>query len=309
MRFSLILALGLATAAQAETHLSEAVSLAHGTFSSGGGLTIATEFRRTTKGGTALCGAWAESESQASYTTGEARRIVQLASVYVKGQRVAQDLGALPQIAPRLDYAGAPAGCLLTDLPWRAGRVPEVFLPRQQITRPDGGNGGPNIVFRQTVPGAIGAGLEVVPFLRRVSRLLELSPAATIAEGRYSSGGGVRVAADLVSVNGRAHVCGLWSDLPGQDVRTEALGREILRRTQAVLDGRVMLDDLGELRRAKARMDYTGVDATCLDTGQAWRSDMTHRPLALRLPETVVYRDTTPKGRVLIRFVPVAPQG
>jgi hypothetical protein len=31
--------------------------------------------------------------------------------------------------------------------------------------------------------------------------------------------------------------------------------------------------------------------------------------LALRLPETVVYRDTTPEGRVLIRFAPVKPQG
>ncbi|MEQ8902735.1 MAG: orotidine 5-phosphate decarboxylase [Roseovarius sp.] len=309
MRLPLILALGLATAAQAETRLSDGVSLALGTFSSGGGLTVATEFRRTAQGGTALCGAWAESESQASYTTGEARRIVQLASVYVQGQRVAQDLGALPQIAPRLDYAGAPAGCIPTDLPWRAGRVPEVFLPRQQISRSGGGGSDPNIIFRQSGPGAMGAGLEVVPFLRRLSRLLDLSPAATIAEGRYSSGGGVRVAAELVSVNRRAHVCGLWSDLPEQDVRTEALGRAILRRTQAVLDGRVMRDDLGELRRARARIDYTGVDATCLETGQAWRSDMTHSPLALRLPETVVYRDTTPEGRVLIRFAPVKPQG
>ncbi|HMB13363.1 MAG TPA: orotidine 5-phosphate decarboxylase [Roseovarius sp.] len=311
MRFPLILALvlGLVPAAQAETRLSDGVSLAHGTFSSGGGLTIATEFRRTKKGGTALCGAWAESESQASYTTGEARRIVQLASVYVQGRRVAQDLGALPQIAPRLDYAGAPAGCILTDLPWRAGRVPEVFLPRQQISRSGGGGSDPNIIFRQSGPAAMGAGLEVVPFLRRLSRLLDLSPAATVAEGRYSSGGGVRVAAELVSVNGRAHVCGLWSDLPGQDMRTEALGREILRRTRAALDGRVMLDDLGELRRARARMEYTGVDATCLDTGQAWRAEMARRPLLLRLPETVVYRDTTPEDRVLIRFAPVAPKG
>ncbi|GAW34693.1 hypothetical protein RA2_01745 [Roseovarius sp. A-2] len=311
MRFPLILVLvlGVTTGAQAETRLSEGVSLAHGTFSSGGGLTVATEFRRTAQGGTALCGAWAESESQASYTTGEARRIVQLASVYVQGRRVAQDLGALPQIAPQLDYAGAPAGCVLTDLPWRTGRVPEVFLPRQQIAHADEGDGGPHIVFRQTGPGAMGAALEVVPFLRRLSRLVDLSPAVSRSEGRYSSGGGLRVAAELISVNGRAHVCGVWSDLPGQGPRTASLGREILRRTQAVVDGRVMLDDLGELRRVRPRESYAGVDATCLDTGTAWRAGMARQPLRLRLPDLVVYRDTTPEGRVLIRFGPVLGQG
>jgi len=311
MRLPLILALtlSLAAAAQADTRLSERVSLAHGTFSSGGGLTIATEFRRTAQGGTALCGAWAESESQASYTTGEARRIVQLASVYVKGRRVAQDLGALPQIAPRLDYAGAPAGCILTDLPWRAGRVPEVFLPRQQISRSTGGEFGPNISFRQAAPGAMGTALEVVPVLRRLSRLVDLSPAATLAEGRYSSGGGLRVATELIAVDGRAHLCGVWSDLPGQGPRTASLGRAILRRTQAVVDGRVMRDDLGELRRVPPRASYAGVDATCLDTGTAWRAGMARQRVTLRLPDLVVYRDTTPEGRVLIRFGPVQGQG
>lgn len=311
MRFSLIfsLVMGLAPAAQAETRLSEGVSLAHGTFSSGGGLTIATEFRRTAQGGTALCGAWAESESQASYTEGQARRIVQLASVYVQGRRVTQDLGALLQIAPRLDYAGAPAGCILTDLPWRAGRVPEVFLPRQQIAHADEGDGGPHIVFRQTGPGAMGAGLEVVPFLRRLSRLVDLSPAASQSEGRYSGGGGLRVAAEMISINGRAHVCGVWSDLPGQAPRTESLGREILRRTQAVVDERVMLDDLGELRRVPPRESYAGVDATCLDTGTTWRAGMARQRVTLRLPDLVVYRDTTTEGRVLIRFGPVQEQG
>lgn len=308
MRFPLILALA-ASVAQADTRLSERVSLAHGTFSSGGGLTIAAEFRRTTDGGTALCGAWSESERQASYTEGQARRIVQLASVYMQGRRVAQDLGALPQIAPRLDYAGAPAGCILTDLQWRAGRVPEMFLPRQQIAHADEGDGGPNIVFHQTGPGAMGAGLEVVPFLRRLSRLVDLSPAASQSEGRYSTGGGLRVAVELIAVNGRAHLCGVWSDLPGQDVRTQALGREILRRTKAVVDGRVMLDDLGELRRVQPRARYAGVGATCLDTGTAWRTEMARQPLTLRLPDLVVYRDTTPVGRVLIRFGPVQGQG
>lgn len=299
---SLALILGLASTAQAQTALSERVTLAHGTFSSGGGLTVATELRRTTKGGTALCGVWSESESQSSYTTGKAREIVRLATVYVDGQRIAQDLGALPQIDPRLDYAGAPARCIGTDLAWRAGRVPEVFLPRQQVSHSNGGGSDPQIGFRQTGTGAMSAALEVIPFLSRNSRTVPLSDTVQVVQGRYSSGGGLRLAAELRPIDGRAHLCGVWSDLPGQDARTQGLGREILRRSSVTQAGREIARDLGNLRWVSLRRTYTGAQATCLDLDQPWQAEQAQTPLSLRLPDTVVYRSTTPKGQSLIRF-------
>lgn len=301
--FVLALILGFATSAQAQNTLSERVTLSHGSYTSGGGITVAAELRPK-DGRTALCGTWAQSESQSSYTLGSARNIVKLASVYVEGQRIYQDLGFMAQTAPRLDYAGAPARCVLTDLPWRAGRVPEVFIPRQTISHGNGGGSDPHITFRQTGNGAMGHGLEVVPFLTRNSRLVRLAPGASIAEGRYSSGGGVRVAAELVSVNGNAHVCGVWSDLAGQSERTAQLGREILRRTTARQAGKTVLSDLSGLRRVRVRSDYTGVDATCLDTGRPWAAQDAGNAVTLRLPDQIVYRSTTAKGREVIRFQP-----
>lgn len=302
LSLSFTLILGLTGGAAAQTTLSEQVSLAHGTFSSGGGLTIATELRPTTDGRTALCGVWSESDSQSSYTKGAAREIVRLATVYVDGQRIAQNLGDLPQIDPRLDYAGAPAGCILTNLTWQPGRVPEVFVPRKQISRSNGGGSDPQIDFAQTGTGALSASLEVIPLLIRNSRTVRLSDAAQVVEGRYSSGGGLRLAAELRPINGRAHLCGVWSDLPGQDARTEGLGREMLRRTSVMQAGREIYDDLGNLRRVSPRRDYRGADATCLDLGAPWRADQASAPLTLRLPDTVVYRSTTPKGQTVIRF-------
>ncbi len=301
--FALTLILGFATSAQAQNTLSERVTLAHGSYSSGGGITIAAELRPK-DGRTALCGTWAQSTSQSSYTSGTARNIVKLASVYVEGQRIYQDLGFMPQTAPRLDYAGAPARCVLTDLPWRAGHIPEVFLPRQQISHSAGGGSSPKISFRQTGTGAVGHGLEVVPFLTRNSRLVRLAPGPNIAEGRYSTGGGVRVAAELVAVNGSAHICGVWSDLAGQGERTKDLGREILRRTTVRQAGKTVLSDLSGLRRVRARSDYTGVDATCLDTGLPWAAQDAGNAVTLRLPDQIVYRSTTVKGREVIRFQP-----
>lgn len=299
---SLALVFGLVGTAQAETTLGPQVSLAHGTFSSGGGLTIATELRPTTDGRTALCGVWAESESQASYTTGIARDMVRLATVYVAGQRIAQNLAALPQIAPRLDYAGAPAGCILTDLAWQAGLVPEVFVPRKQISRSNGGGSDPQIDFAQRGTGAMSSALEVIPLLIRNSRTVPLSGAAQVVEGRYSSGGGLRLAAELRPINGRTHLCGVWSDLPGQDARTEGLGREILQRSHVTQAGRKISDDLGNLRRVRPRGDYSGAEATCLDLGTPWHPEQARAPLSLHFPDTVVYRSTNRKGQTVIRF-------
>ena len=307
----LALPLGLAASmAQADTTLSERVTLTHGSYSSGGGITIATELRPKA-GKTALCGTWAESASQSSYTVGTARNIVKLASVYVEGRRIYQDLGVLPKTAPKLDYAGAPARCVLTDLPWRAGRVPEVFIPRQQISRGNGGGSDPHITFRQTGVGAMGHGLEVGHFLTRNSRLVRLAPGATVAEGRYSGGGGgLRVVGEVVSVNGTAHLCGVWSDIdPGRQVEeTRGLGREILRRSSALQGGKVILHDLSGLRRVTARARYAGADATCLDTGRLWTAKDARKRLTLRLPDQIVYRSTTVRGRELIRFQPISLQ-
>ncbi|MFU8776839.1 MAG: orotidine 5-phosphate decarboxylase [Roseovarius sp.] len=300
LSLSLALILGLANTAQAQTALTERVSLAHGTFSSGGGLTIATELRPTTDGRSALCGVWSESESQSSYTKGAAREIVRLATVYVNGKRIAQNLAALPQITPRLDYAGVSAGCILTDLAWQPGRVPEVFVPRKQISH--GSGSAPHIDFRQTGTGAMSATLEAIPFLIRNSRTVTLSGAAQVVEGRYSSGGGLRLAAELRPINGRAHLCGVWSDLPGQDPRTEPLGREMLRRSSVTLAGREITRDLGNLRRVPLRRGYDGAQATCLDLGQRWHANQASAPLTLHLPDMLVYRSTTPKGQTLIRF-------
>jgi hypothetical protein len=293
----LMAALGGAAAAS-DVRLSERVTLAHGSYDIGGGMTVAAELRRTANGGTALCGVWAESAALAAVTAGEARRSLSLATVYVDGRRIAQDLGFMPKVAPRLDYAGAPAVCRRVDLPWHAGLVPEVFLPRNRDTL------GNRVGFRQTGTGAMSGALEVIPLLRRQIGTVPLSPLATVVEGRYSSGGGLRLAAEIVAVNGEAALCGAWSDLPGQVAQTDPLGRAVLAEAAVTL-GRQRLDvDPGAFRRVRARGDYTGATANCLATGLRWTPELGRARLGIALPDLAVYRTTTPRGAQLIRFAP-----
>lgn len=299
----LMAALGGAAAAS-DVRLSERVTLAHGSYDIGGGMTVAAELRRTANGGTALCGVWAESAALAAVTAGEARRSLSLATVYVDGRRIAQDLGFMPKVAPRLDYAGAPAVCRRVDLPWHAGLVPEVFLPRRTIQPGNRDTLGNRVGFRQTGTGAMSGALEVIPLLRRQIGTVPLSPLATVVEGRYSSGGGLRLAAEIVAVNGEAALCGAWSDLPGQVAQTDPLGRAVLAEAAVTL-GRQRLDvDPGAFRRVRARGDYTGATANCLATGLRWTPELGRARLGIALPDLVVYRNTTPRGAQLIRFAP-----
>ncbi|MFB9148934.1 orotidine 5-phosphate decarboxylase [Roseovarius ramblicola] len=290
--------------AAAETRLGPGVSLAHGSYSTGGGMTVATELRRTAEGKTALCGAWAESGSQSVYTKGASRSILSDASVYSGGTRLLSGLGLLPKIAPRLDYAGVRARCIALDLPWRAGRVPEVFLPRQVISPGTHDDGGHAVRFQQSGPGALGGSLEIIPVLRRQSGLVRLSSGAVVAGGHYTGGGGLRVAAEIVPVSGRAHLCGAWSDLPGQVPQTEGVGRALLHGANVTLGAHRLDIDAGDLRRVRARHDYTGTHANCLDTGLDWHPALARETLRLHLPARVVYRSTTPEGTRVIRFVP-----
>ena len=312
MRLLMLLGLALALGGMAsaapraapEARLSERVSLANGSFDIGGGMTVASELRRTAAGGTALCGVWAESEVLAAATVGEARRSLAQASVYVNGRRIAQDLRFMPQIAPQLDYAGAGARCRAVDLPWRAGLVPEVFLPRRVI-RPGGRDTlGNRIGFRQTGSGAMSGALDLLPFLRRQIGTVPLSPAATVAEGRYTSGGGLRLAVEIAARNGQAVLCGAWSDLPGQVAQTDPLGRMVLREAEVTLGARRLDVDPGAFRRVPAWRGAAGATANCLSTGLEWSPDMARARLSVALPSLVVYRNTTPRGSQLIRFSP-----
>jgi len=303
--FAVMAALGGPLAA-GEARLGPNVTLTQGSFSTGDGITVATELRRSAQGGTALCGVWAESDSRSAYTKGVARRILSDASVYVQGARIVSDLGFLPKSAPRLDYAGAEARCVAVDLPWRTGRVPEVFLPRRVISPGTRDNGGHAVRFRQTGPGALGQSLEIIPVLRRQSGLVRLSSGVSVTGGRYTSGGGLRVAVELMPVNGRAHLCGAWSELPVQVPQTEGVSRALLHGAEVTLGGRVLGVDVGDLRLVRARTDYPGTHANCLDTGLDWQAALTGQPLRLHLPARVVYRSSTTTGTRMIRFVPVS---
>jgi len=130
--------------------------LAGGTYSTGGGLTVAADIREY-EGRTLVCGVWAQSEQQSILTKGKARGVVDSGSFSVGGQTIVRGLGFMKEVPPMADYAGQEAGCTLTERPWQAaGVTAEIRIPRQVVHVESDEQGSFSVTFRQTGPGAGG---------------------------------------------------------------------------------------------------------------------------------------------------------
>lgn len=140
------------------TTLGSSPALSGGSYTSGGGLTVATEVRNS-RGLTAVCGAWAQSRQQSVLTKHIETHLLQTGSVFLGNERVISGLAFMNEVAPADDYSGSDAVCVRTDRSWASGdeSKPVVArIPGQVVVRDPGDEfaGGIIVYFRPTGPGA-----------------------------------------------------------------------------------------------------------------------------------------------------------
>ena len=135
-------------------------ALGGGTYTSGGGVTVAADVREK-DGKTLVCGVWAQSRWQSALTSGVglARdKVIGSGTVYLGDEAVARGLTFMHEVPPMADYAAQTAGCELTDRPWQTGdaaRPVAVRIPgRTVVVDVDEWGGGVIVDFRPTGPGA-----------------------------------------------------------------------------------------------------------------------------------------------------------
>lgn len=129
-----------------------------GSFSSGGGLTVAVQLVPI-GGQTGLCGVWAESERQSVLSKGKAKDVMHTGSAYLDGHVLHRDLAFMRKVPPTDSYAGQEANCIATDRPWQPGdadKTVQIRIPRQVVHLEIEDDGDPSfsVLFRQTGPGA-----------------------------------------------------------------------------------------------------------------------------------------------------------
>ncbi|GAW33170.1 hypothetical protein RA2_00206 [Roseovarius sp. A-2] len=160
--FTMIAALGglaacmTTLAPQVVARLGPDPALGGGRYTSGGGITVATDIREQ-NGRTMVCGVWAQSRQQSTLTNGVEPKVLGSGNVSLGGETLVRGLLFMREVPPVADYGGSEAGCIVSDRVWQAGddaRQPVVRIPRQQV-HVEGDEGGHLVVyFKPTGPAA-----------------------------------------------------------------------------------------------------------------------------------------------------------
>lgn len=136
-----------------------------------------------------------------------------------------------------------------------------------------------------------------------------LGPDPAIAGGRYDSGGGLTVAADIQNYQGRMMVCGVWAESPSsrQSVLTKNKAGMVLDSGTVTVGGTPVMRGLRFMSEVAPSGTYAGAQAGCRVTERAWRADDTGRKPVIRLPRQVVHYEGDEMGGFTILFRPGGP--
>lgn len=292
LAFGLALALGAcgpSVTSSGATRLGQNPALSGGSYTSGGGITIATELRQI-NGMTGICGAWSQSEAQQPFTVGKANGVLESAALYVGGQKLKQNLIFMREIALTPDYSGAEANCITTKRPWQPGDEalrPEVRI-RQQVVYVKRGGAALRVLFNPTGPGAGNRVREAFGIDLVDTENAPLSRTPTVTGGRYSSGGGITIAGAYQDIKGIAYVCGVWSESKQQAKQTIGKAQQVLASGTVSLNGRVVVKDLRFMQKIKPGRGLGRRSARCTSTGFPWVPGYANLPLAISLPRQIV---------------------
>ena len=124
--------------------------------------------------------------------------------------------------------------------------------------------------------------MPVIRLLSIIALLVALSGARVVQaqtiDERYTVGGGVWDDGSTVYVlvrafpqNGQVSLCGAWT-VHGETANTTFFNDRVLDAGRVELAGDTMLRGLLTFRRAVFASDMSGVKATCISTGQSWKS-------------------------------------
>ena len=137
-----------------QARLGPAPVLGGGSYSTGGGITVAVELRPI-DGHMGLCGVWAQSRQLPVVIRHKAHDVLAKGTIVLDGRILTYNFDFLRQVDPAKSYAGALAGCVKLARPWRAGAAAgrlEIRIPRQLVYFDDRdwkhGGGGLRITFR-----------------------------------------------------------------------------------------------------------------------------------------------------------------
>lgn len=129
-----------------------------------------------------------------------------------------------------------------------------------------------------------------------------------LSGGRYTSGGGLTVAASVREARGQTLVCGVWAQSEQQSVLTKNVERNVLSSGAVFLGGERLVQDLFFMREVDPQPSYAGLPANCELVARAWQPGDEAKQVTVAIARQVVAdeRDSDGTGPVFY-FEPGEP--
>lgn len=141
----------------------------------------------------------------------------------------------------------------------------------------------------------------------RDAGVARLSTSPILAGGTYDSGGGITVAADVLERDGRVTVCGVWAQSEQQSVLSKGVEPRVLGTGSVHLGDSAVVRGLGFMTEVAPAPSYGGAMASCVQTERAWTEADAAKPVTIRIPRQLVYRDADQDGVIEVYFEPTGP--
>jgi len=133
-----------------------------------------------------------------------------------------------------------------------------------------------------------------------------VTPDYVTAGGKFTSGGGIYLAAKQQNIGGRLGVCGAWTRTE-QSTLSKFHNRHVLDSGIIYLDGERLVQNLNFMAQHKLGRRLGGRQAACVTTGRAWRPADADRRLVVRLPRRSFRIDADKGGTDGTWFYQTAP--
>lgn len=99
-------------------------------------------------------------------------------------------------------------------------------------------------------------------------------------------------------MGGATALCGVWaeSDRKRQSVLSKGKAGDVVASGSAYVDGQVIQRGLQFMRKVAPSDGFAGQSANCVITARPWQAGDEAKPVAIRIPRQVVYRDDADLG-------------
>lgn len=135
-----------------------------------------------------------------------------------------------------------------------------------------------------------------------------LGDTPALSGGKFSTGGGISVAADMRERDGKTLLCGVWAQSAQQSILTKGRAGEVLAKASVQVGGRQIAQGLTFMQEVPPVADYSGSTANCRVIERPWQAGDENRDLLIRIPRHVVHREFDGVGGgVIVFFDPSGP--